>query len=76
MGALRKLITGHRSLMVAMKYYRGADDPDEKAVGNMIDEHLPIIRSVIERQFPVAISAPRLAGSGMASSLGFRPPCS
>ena len=53
-GALRKLIAGHSSVMAAIEHYRGADNPDEKAIGDMLDEHLPMIRSVIARQFPTA----------------------
>ena len=51
-GALRSLIAGHSSVMAAIDHYRGADDPDEKAIGDMLNEHLPIIRTVIARQFP------------------------
>lgn len=53
-GVLRKLIAGHTSVMAAIEHYRGADDPDEKAIGDMLDEHLPIIRTVIARQHPTA----------------------
>ncbi|WP_281287369.1 hypothetical protein [Methylobacterium terricola] len=40
--------------MAAIEHYRGADNPDEQAIGDMLIEHLPIIRTVIERQYPTA----------------------
>jgi hypothetical protein len=54
-GALRKLIAGHSSVMAAIEHYRGADNTDEKAIGDMLDEHLPMIWTVIARQYPASV---------------------
>ncbi len=41
--------------MAAIEHYRGGDHTDEKAIGDMLDEHLPMIWTVIARQYPASV---------------------